>query len=45
MVVAAQTRIVAVESGSWFYLFIYLFYFFWPHCMACRILVPQPGID
>ena len=21
------------------------FFFFWPHCAACRILVPQPGIE
>ena len=22
----------------------YFFFFFWPHCVACRILVPQPRI-
>ena len=22
-----------------------LFFFFWLHCMVCRILVPQPGIE
>ena len=22
-----------------------LFFFFWPHCMACGILVPSPGIE
>ena len=22
----------------------FLFFFFWPHCVACGILVPQPGI-
>ena len=21
------------------------FFFFWPHCEACGILVPQPGIE
>ena len=25
--------------------FITFFFFFWPLCMACRILVPQPGIE
>ena len=27
------------------YLIIYLFIYFWPCCMACQILVPQPGIE
>ena len=26
------------------YIYIYIF-FFWPHHVACRILVPQPGIQ
>ena len=21
------------------------FFFFWPHCMGCAILVPPPGIE
>ena len=25
--------------------YLYLFFFFWPHCVACGILVPQPGIE
>ena len=24
--------------------FLYSFMYFWPHCAACQILVPQPGI-
>ena len=27
------------------YVNFYLFIYFWPHCMACRILVPQLGIE
>ena len=27
------------------YVCIYLFIYFWPHHTACRILVPQPGIE
>ena len=26
-------------------LFIYLFIYFWPHCMACGILLSWPGVD
>ena len=25
-------------------LFAYKFFYFWPHCTSCGILVPQPGI-
>ena len=28
-----------------FYLFVYFYFFFWPHRVACGILVPQPGIE
>ena len=28
-----------------FYFHFYLFNFFWPHRVACGILVPQPGIE
>ena len=28
-----------LDSGYYF-----LFFFFWPHCVACGILVPRPGI-
>ena len=31
-------------TPSHYYLFIY-FFTFWPCCMACGILVPQPGIE
>ena len=27
------------------FLYFILFYFFWPHRVACRISVPQPGIE
>ena len=27
------------------YFIIYLFIYFWPRCLACGILVPQPGIQ
>ena len=31
------------DLGECFHLFF--FFFFWPHCTACGILVPQPGIE
>ena len=24
---------------------LFFFFFFWPRCTACRILVPRPGIE
>ena len=30
---------------TFIYLFVCLFIYFWPHLAACRILVPQPGIE
>ena len=27
------------------FLFLFLFFSFWPYCMACGIFVPQPGIE
>ena len=32
------------EAGEWHWFFFFFFFFFWPHCVACGILVPQPGI-
>ena len=31
-------KILLEIAGGWVF-------FFWPHHMACRILVPQPGIE
>ena len=28
-----------------FNVFISIYLFFWPHCVACGILVPQPGFE
>ena len=30
---------------SWFLVFLFFFFSFWPCCMACGILVPQTGIE
>ena len=41
-------KLVGVESGKYLLFYFILFYFilfFWPHCMACRILIPRPGIE
>ena len=31
----------ALEPNKW----QKIFFFFWPHCVMCRILVPQPEIE
>ena len=33
------------EMAIFFIAFLSFFFFFRSHCMACRILVPQPGIE
>ena len=33
-----------LESPRVFF-FLFLLFFFWPHCEACGILVPRPGIE
>ena len=40
----SQKRVLLLLMFYCFY-FIVLSFFFWPHCMACRILVPPPGIE
>ena len=39
---STQRQVLAVNVLLWNQNF---FFFFWPHHIACGILVPQPGID
>ena len=32
-------------SKWWFFFCFVLFFFLWPHCVACRILVSWPGVE
>ena len=38
-------QIVSFSKINFYWTIVPFFFFFWPRCVACGILVPQPGIE
>ena len=45
IVVATVAGERELKTGILFYFYFFIFLLFWLHLAACRILIPQPGIE
>ena len=43
--VSSCSKILCNGPNNFHFIRYYNFFFFWPHCAACTILVPWPGIE